>query len=179
MIFDFWSWVEFYQKLMTTFPTLYKCVSFARLFLRYFHSSPSCSFFTYPALSLMCCRSDDAVLKSMLVWISNIRSSQRQFQTRNQDFLNQIRRFTTFRYAVVLHVKYSLGRLDIINWIMLKVIVLSGFLGAGKTTLVKHVLSNYEGKRVAVVLNDISEVDIDVDLVKTRQLNVQKHGDIV
>ena len=39
---------------------------------------------------------------------------------------------------------------------MLKVIVLSGFLGAGKTTLVKHILTNAEGKRVAVVLNDIS-----------------------
>lgn len=39
---------------------------------------------------------------------------------------------------------------------MLKVIVLSGFLGAGKTTLVKHILMNAEGKRVAVVLNDVS-----------------------
>lgn len=62
---------------------------------------------------------------------------------------------------------------------MLKVIVLSGFLGAGKTTLVKHILSKAEGQRVAIVLNDISEVDIDVDLVKTKQLNVAKRGDIV
>jgi G3E family GTPase len=39
---------------------------------------------------------------------------------------------------------------------MLKVIVLSGFLGSGKTTLVKNILTNTESKRVAVILNDIS-----------------------
>jgi G3E family GTPase len=39
---------------------------------------------------------------------------------------------------------------------MLKVIVLSGFLGSGKTTLVRHILTNTQGKKVAVILNDIS-----------------------
>ena len=52
---------------------------------------------------------------------------------------------------------------------IIPVTLLTGYLGSGKTTLLNHVLNNQKGYKVAVIVNDIGEVNIDASLIQARR----------
>lgn len=59
------------------------------------------------------------------------------------------------------------------------VLLLTGYLGSGKTTLVNHILSNKRGIRFAVIVNDIGEVNIDADLIQKGGIVDKKDDSLV
>ena len=62
---------------------------------------------------------------------------------------------------------------------LIPVSVLTGYLGAGKTTVLNHVLSNQQGYKVAVIVNDIGEVNIDASLIAKGGAVTQKDDNLV
>ncbi len=59
------------------------------------------------------------------------------------------------------------------------VLLLTGYLGSGKTTLINHILSNKQGLRFAVIVNDIGEVNIDADLIQRQGVVSSKDDSLV
>ena len=62
---------------------------------------------------------------------------------------------------------------------VIPITLLTGYLGAGKTTLVNYILNNQEGYKVAVIVNDIGEVNIDANLIEKGGLVTEKDESLV
>ena len=61
----------------------------------------------------------------------------------------------------------------------LRIIVLSGFLGSGKTTFIKNVIEQTDQLRIAIIMNDISEFDMDIDLLNKKAVQFKKTNDMI
>ena len=62
---------------------------------------------------------------------------------------------------------------------MIPITLLTGYLGSGKTTLINHILNNQEGYKVAVIVNDIGEVNIDAELIQKGGIVKEKDSNLV
>lgn len=89
-----------------------------------------------------------------------------------QNFITYLRNYLFNLYLLFQQFQQSkMGKL--------KVIVLSGFLGSGKTTFIKNVIEYADDLRIAIILNDISDFDMDIDLVKKKSVQFKKTKDMI
>lgn len=65
------------------------------------------------------------------------------------------------------------------NLKVLPITLLTGYLGSGKTTLINHILNNQKGYKIAVIVNDIGEVNIDADLIQKGGIVTEKDDNLV
>lgn len=65
------------------------------------------------------------------------------------------------------------------NLKVLPITLLTGYLGSGKTTLINHILNNQKGYKIAVIVNDIGEVNIDADLIQKGGVVTEKDNNLV